>query len=241
MSHLSPGRKPIFTLSLTILSVVLFVACALAQGRRAVVVDERLAAVRDAPDLSARLVRRLGRGRTVTIMGTRHSPAGVTFYRVAATRRTRGWLQAESVVSPLRAGDDARLWRLIQASANFDRIGRARIFLDLFAKSALRPAVLLLYGEAAEEAAGQLSREAERRLDEREMVAGGAPIFTYYMNYRGLDRYRRAGVAFVFDHARRAFHYDGASWREIVRRYPHSPEAERARQRLTALEALVSR
>ncbi|HKR02675.1 MAG TPA: hypothetical protein VJT09_18495 [Pyrinomonadaceae bacterium] len=205
-------------------------------GQRAVVVDERLAALRDAPDLSANLLQRMSRGRAVAIRGARRSPDGVTFYRVSVTRRTGGWIQSEAVVSLGRPRDDERLWRLLQNSEDFDRIVRARIFLDVFQRSPLRPAVLMFYGEAAEKAAAKLSREAARRLDEKEMTAGGAPVFSYFLNYNGLDRYRRQGITFVFDRATKQFHYDGASWREIIRRYPRSAEAEEARKRLDALQ-----
>jgi uncharacterized protein (DUF885 family) len=200
-----------------------------------VVVDERLAALRDAPDISANLLQRLSRGRAVTFTGWKRAPDGLVFYRVMVTGRTGGWLQSEAVVSNTRAGDDERLLSLIRGSDNFDRVARARIFLDLFSRSPLRPAVLILYGAAAEEAAENLSREAQRRLDEREMLAGGAPLYSYYLNYNGLDRYRKQGIAFVFTRAPRRFHYDGESWREILRRYPRSSEAVEARQRLQAL------
>jgi hypothetical protein len=99
----------------------------------------------------------------------------------------------------------------------------------------------MLYGEAAEKAAGRLSRDAVRRLDEKEMAAGGAPVFSYFLNYNGLDRYRRQGIAFVFDRAAKQFHYEGAAWREILRRHPRSPEADEARKRLEALSAVVTR
>lgn len=210
-------------------------------GQRAVVVDERLAVLRDAPDLSATLLQRMGRGRMVAIRGVKRSADGVTFYRVGVTRRTVGWIQSEAVVSTVRKSDDERLLRLIQTSEDFDRIVRARIFLDMFQRSPLRQTVLMLYGEAAERAAGRLSRDAVRRLDEKEMAAGGAPVFSYYLNYNGLDRYRRQGITFIFDRATRQFHYDGASWREIIRRYPRSPEAEKARKRLEALSAFAAR
>lgn len=204
-------------------------------GRVAVVVDERLSALRDAPDLSARLVGRLGRGRMVAITATKRTRDGISFHRVSVTRRTRGWLQAESVVLPSREGDDARLLRLIRGSQEFDRIARARIFLDIYPASALRPAVLALYGETAQEIADKLSREAARRLDEREMEAGGAPPHSYFMNYNGLDRYQKQGLSFTFDRPAKRFNYDGAAWREILRRYPRSAEATRARTRLDAL------
>jgi hypothetical protein len=177
----------------------------------------------------------------VAIRGMKRSMDGVTFYRVAVTKRTNGWIQSEAVVSTVRKNDDERLLRLIQNSEDFDRVVRARIFLDVFQRSILRPAVLMLYGEAAERAAQRLSRDAVRRLDEKEMAAGGAPLFSYFLNYNGLDRYRRQGVAFVFDPATRQFHYDGASWREILRRHPRSPEAEDARKRLETLSPVVTR
>ena len=209
-----------------------------AGGRIAVVVDERLAALRDAPDLSAALVQRLGRGRAVAVSGARVSAAdGVRFYRVELTRRTGGWLQAEAVVQPSRAGDDERLLRLVSASRDFDLLARARIFLETFPRSPLRPAVLLLFGDAAEGAAERLSREAARRLDAREMEAGGAPPRSYFLNFNGLDRFNRVGVRFVFDGPARRFRYDGAAWREILRRHPRSPEAAAARARLDAMNA----
>lgn len=206
-----------------------------AGGRVAVVVDERLSAVRDAPEFSANLVQRLGRGRFVAVAGARESREGVTFYRVVLTRRTSGWLQSDAVASTSRAGDDARLLRLIRGSEEFDRISRARIFLDAFTRSPLRPAVLLLFGDAAAEAAEKLTRDVQRRLDPREMEAGGASLASYYLNFNGLDRYRKEGIVFTFDGAAKRFHYDGASWREIVRRHPHSLEAAEARGRLSAL------
>lgn len=204
-------------------------------GRLAVVIDERLAALRNAPDPSAKLMHRLSRGRLVAVLGGMRSRDGLTFLQVAVTRRTRGWLQSESVIAPWRAADDDRTLRLIRSSEDFDRIARARLFLDAFPRSPLRPQGLLLFGEAAEEAAKKLSREASRRLDANEMISGGAPEFSYFLNYNGLDRYNRQDITFTFDRVTRTFQYDGAAWRELLRRYPNSPEAIQARQRLAAL------
>jgi hypothetical protein len=203
-----------------------------AGGRIAVVVDERLSALRASPELSGKLVRRIGRGTFVAVKGERRSRDGVSFYRVNLTSRTSGWVQREAVVSPSRAGDDERLLRLINGSEEFDRIARARIFLDNFSFSSLRPEVLLIYSQTAEDLSGRLSREAMRRLDEKEMSAGGAPLFTYFLNYSGLDRYNRQGVTFVFDAREKRFHYDGEGWQELVHRYPQSPQAAEARKRL---------
>ncbi len=203
-------------------------------GRRAVVVDERLAVLRGTPELSGELLRRLGRGRLVAITRERRSRDGVLFYQVNVTRRTRGWIQREAVIS-MRPGDDERLLRLVSASEDFDRIARARIFLETFPRSRLRPAVLLLYGDEAEQAAAKLALDAARRLDKNEMKANGAPIFSYYLNYNGLDRYRKQGITFTFDAATQRFHYDGAAWREIIRRHPKSNEAALARHRLETI------
>ena len=204
-------------------------------GHLAVVADERLAALRSQPDPSARLLRRISRGRFVSIRGSRRSHDGLLFYQVAVTRRTLGWLQSDAVVSAWRPGDDYRLLRLLESADEFDRVARAKIFLDLFPRSPLRSKVLLIYGDAAEEAAVKLSREAERRFERRELPTAGAPEFSYYLNYSSLDRYNRQGVIFTFDRAAKKFHYEGWAWREIARRYPSSPEAAEAQKRLTLL------
>jgi len=249
VSFHSSNIKRVFVSVVVIASALCLVSDVAAQQRRraplgnrsAVVVDERLAVLRDGPDLSARLLQRMSRGRVVLVLGAKRAPDGLTFYRVAVTRRTGGWLQSEAVVSPGREDEDERLLRLIRGSDDFDRVARARIFLDMFPRSPSRPEVLMLYGEAAEAAANRLSRDAVRRLDEREMTASGAPLFSYFLNYSGLDRYRRQGITFTFNRAAKQFHYDGESWREIVRRYPRSPEAQDARKRLDALSSIAAK
>lgn len=209
-----------------------------AGGRVAVVVDERLSALRATPELTGVLLRRMSRGALVAIRGEKRNRDGVVFYRVNVTSRTNGWIQRDALFSPSRAGDDARLLRLIKGSEDFDRIVRARIFLDNFRFSGFRPEVLMIYAQAAEDIAGRLSRDASRRLDEKEMTAGGAPLFSYYLNFNGLDRYNRQGITFVFDAREKGFRYDGEGWQELVHRYPRSPEAVEARKRLAATGAL---
>jgi hypothetical protein len=212
-----------------------------AGGRVAVVVDERLSALRTTAELSGTLLRRVGRGALVAIKGEKRSRDGVVFYRVNLTTRTSGWMQRDAVASPSRPGDDARLLRLIKGSEDFDRIARARIFLDNFSSSEFRPEVLLIYAQDAEDIAGHLAREAMRRLDEKEMAAGGAPLHSYFLNYSGLDRYNRQGITFVFDAREKTLRYDGEGWQELVHRYPRSPEAAEARKRLDARSATSSR
>ncbi|HEY4425984.1 MAG TPA: hypothetical protein VGN10_17370 [Pyrinomonadaceae bacterium] len=197
-------------------------------GRLAVVVDERLAALRATPQLNGKLVRRLSRGRLVAVRSVKTGADGITFVLVNVTRRTHGWIQRDAVASASRSGDDRRLLTLIQRSDGFDRIARARIFLDHFPRSPVRPEVLLLLGDTAESLAEKLSLEASRRLKD----PGDAPQFSYYLNYTGLDRYNRQGVRFVFDQISKRFHYDGAAWRELIRHYPRSTAALDARKRL---------
>ena len=206
-------------------------------GRVAVVVDERLAVLRSTPHLSGKLVRRLGRGRLVAIRMAKTNQDGIVFFLVNINSRTHGWIQREALVSSSHRGDDQRLLRLIGSSKEFDRISRARIFLDEFPRSPLRPEVLLILGDAAEEACAKLSRDAARRLD---IGAGLAPAFSYFLNYSGLDRYSRQGIGFVFDRETKQYHYDGAAWREILRRFPRTPQATEARTRLAQLTASVS-
>jgi hypothetical protein len=201
-------------------------------GKSAVVVDERLSALRATPELNGKLVRRLGRGRLVAIRAAKTSKSGIVFYLVNVSSRTHGWIQREAVVASGRIGDDERLLNLIKSSSDFDRIVRARIFLDHFQRSGLRPEVLLLLGDAAEQVSDKLTKDAAKRVPDRH----SAPEFSFLLNYSGLDRYNRQGVTFVFaDHSKR-LHYDGAAWREIVRRFPRSPQAAEARQRLAALK-----
>jgi len=246
VAFLSTRRLPLLTLQLLVFLLLGFLSAQIsypktpAGGRLAVVVDERLAALRVTPELSGRLVRRLGRGRMVAIRGSRIVADGVVFLLVNVTSRTHGWIQREAVVSAARAGDDARLLDLIKASEGFDRLVRARIFLDYFVRSPLRPQVLLLLSEAAEEQAAKLSRDAAQRLgvERRTATNSTAPEFTYFLNYSGLDRYNRQGVGFCFDRTTKGFHYDGAALRELLRRHPNSPEATEARKRLAQLSQL---
>jgi len=157
---------------------------------------------------------------------------GVVFYRVSVSTRTHGWIQREALVSLLGRDDDKRLTTLIENSSDFDRIARARIFLDVFPHSPQRPKVLLLFGDAAEKAATRLTRDATRKLTR---LNEETPQFTYFLNYSGLDRYNRQGIHFVFDREQKRFRYDGAAWHELIRKYPKTPEATEAKKRLEQL------
>ncbi len=203
-------------------------------GQTAVVMDETLSVLRSRPSLFADAVQRMRRGRKVQILGVSEAD-GVRFFRVSAPPSSTGWVQAEAVFGQFRAGDDARLARLVQASTGFEKLQLAAAFFELFPRSEFRPAILLLYGDLIEETAVRLSRDANSRLSRQEMAATEAPMHSYYLNFNLLDRYRRLGIIFLFNPATKAYHYEGSSWKEIAAKFPSSPEAAEARKRLDQL------
>jgi len=209
-------------------------------GNSAVVIDETLAVLRVRPSLFADTVQRMRRGRRVQISGERQAD-GVTFYRVSAPPNNSGWVQAEAVFGKFRRGDDERLARLVQASEGFDQLEIATNFLEMYPNSPLRPAILLLFGDLAEETALRISRDATRRLDRREMAASGAPLHSFYLNFVSLDRYRKLGIVFLFNSNTKNYHYEGASWREIIAKYPKSAEAVEAQKRLDSLKVKLEK
>ena len=241
MNHHKLVLRVLFVFFIVFLSAEISFPKGQARGRRGIVVDERLAALRRTPNLSGELVRRLGRGRRVAIRGSKTTPDGIVFLLVNVTSRTHGWIQREAIVSNSRTGDDTQLLHLIEASNDFDRIVRARIFLDHFPRSPLRPRVLLILGNAAQSQAPELSRNAAKRLSQITTPLKTplqAPEFTYFLNYSGLDRYNRQRVTFIFHAPTKRLYYDGAAWRELLRRHPNSPESAEARKHLSELAAI---
>lgn len=202
---------------------------------QAVVVDDRLSVLLAQPSLAARPMQRMRRGRKILVTGEKEAD-GVVFYRIVYSRNNSGWMQGEAVAGSFRRDDDERLVKLIQASEGFEQIERALIFLDIFPASALRPAILLLTGDLLEETSMRISKDAARRLDRREMAASGAPLHSFYLNFSSLDRYRRLGIGFLFNARTKALHYNGATWREIIRNFPSAAEAGEAQKRLDALK-----
>jgi len=200
-----------------------------------IVIDERLAVLRIQPSLYSDSIQRMRTGKTVAISASKQAD-GVTFYKVLVPPRNFGWVQAEAIITKNRKGDDERLAQLIQASEGFEKIERAVIYLENFAVSPLRPAILLLLGDLVEESAVKLSRDATRQLVLREMSASGAPLFSFYLNHSSLDRYRKLGINFWFNSATKLYQYNGVLWDEIVQKYPKSNEAEEAKKRLDSLK-----
>jgi hypothetical protein len=203
-------------------------------GQTAVVVDETLSVLRKNPSLFSESVHRMQRGRKVQITGVTEAD-GVKFYKVNAPPASFGWVQADAVFGKFRPGDEERLARLVQALDGFDQIEAAVEFFTLYPDSKFRPTILLLFGDVLEEWAAKLTKEANSQLKRPEMAASGAPMHSYFLNFVKLDRFRKLGIVFLFNSSTRQFHYDGASWKEIVAKYPSSPEAAEAQKRLESL------
>ncbi|MBX3277974.1 MAG: hypothetical protein KF868_08245 [Acidobacteria bacterium] len=201
-------------------------------ARRAVVCDERISALRERPEMQSPLRRRLRRGRVVWVTGSRRTREGVEFLRVAVTRRTSGWVMADAVARRGVRGDALRLIELIESSADdFVRIRLAQIAETEFRGSPESARALLLLGEAADRAAQNLTRLSMRRVKTYgETMPQQRRV--YLLNDPALDRYSRLGVRFTTDAEAERLVYDGAAYRELIRRYPGRPETATARERI---------
>ncbi len=203
-------------------------------ARVAFVADAALAALRVTPRPDGDLKQRLRVGRRVYIVSRPRVVDGRTYLFVAVTRRTRGWLDRRAVVHPDRGGDDLRLLRLARAeTGGYERLRLCRLFETLFRRSPQMPAALLLLGETATAEAQVIQRRAAPRVRQR-MASGNADETAYFDNDPALDRYNRLGIKFRYDPANKQYRYDGAAYRRLIKSYPHTPEAEQARQRLPA-------
>lgn len=211
-----------------------------AKTNTAVVVDERLAVLRVEPSLFAKSIQRMRLGRIVSISASKEAD-GVMFYKVSAPPNNFGWVQSDAVFGKFRRGDDERLAKLVLSSDGFEKIERAQIFLETFGSSPLRPPILLLLGDLAEDAALKISSDATKKSDRREMSASGAPLNSFYLNYVSLDRYRKIGINFTFNPGTKLLHYDGTAWREIIQKFSTSSEAAEARKRLDSLKEKLER
>ncbi|HYE74714.1 MAG TPA: hypothetical protein VEF04_15345 [Blastocatellia bacterium] len=211
----------------------------LISGQRAIIFDDQLAALRTRPDLKAPLLQRLRYGRTVGLTGpVRTSPDGMKFFLVSVSRNTRGWLLADAVIRPRHRADAERLSKVIAETEDlYSRMRLARLCADEFRGMAVAQQALFALGEAAEQAAVPLTREAKRRVNGLvENASSTLSGRTYALNYSGLDRYNRIGVTFDYDEAQQRFVYDGAAYRELIRSYPRSANAQLAREKLAKLK-----
>lgn len=200
-------------------------------ARAAFVADAGLAVVRKTPVVTGDLKTRLRVGRRVYVFGSKRAEGRIFFF-IAVTRRTRGWVDARALVRGHTRGDDERLFRLLRVeTGGFERLRLCRMFTELFPSSKLLPKALLETGKTAETEAEKLFKRAERRVTAR-LEAGNADSAGYFDNDTALDRYNRLGVKFRFDTAAGKYRYDGAAWRRLTAKFPKSPEAAIARERL---------
>lgn len=204
-------------------------------GRHAIVFDDRLSALRAQPDVKAPLQQRLSRGRVVGILGATKNRSGSLFLRVAVSRNVRGWVLAAAIARLGSVADGEKILAAVAESKDdLVKARMARLCADELRSPPIAPKALLALGEAAEHAADKLSREADRRLGD-DVPDGGISKRDFVLSFNGLDRYNRAGVTFDYDEARDRIVYDGAAYRELLRRYPRSQEAQQARERLARL------
>jgi len=158
--------------------------------KKAFVVDDRLAVLRRQPALQGEVIRRLRLGHAVFIVGTSKADSGEPrFYRVAVTRRTRGWIHEAALAIQGHPGDDRRILELIETSQGIDKITLCRLLSQSFSRSRLVARSTLLLGEQAERIAGTLSQRIRRRLGE--VSSATAAIRDYYLSDAGLDRYSK--------------------------------------------------
>lgn len=201
-------------------------------GQRAIVIDERLSALRTLPDVKASLEQRLRRGRVIGILGAKKAKDGERFLRVSVTRNTRGWLLAEAVVKSGSPADAERLLSLIGDTADdFTKARLAKLCADEFRSTSVAARCLLKLGETAERAADRLTRDAKRRVGDEEPDAALTKR-DYFLNFVGLDRYNRIGVIFDYDEKAERIVYDGAAYQDVLKRYPKSAEAQAATEKL---------
>ncbi|HWO01518.1 MAG TPA: hypothetical protein VNS63_19820 [Blastocatellia bacterium] len=184
------------------------------------------------------VVHRLRIGRPVYIVGSSKAITGEPkFYRVAVTRRTRGWIHNAAVAIPGRAGEDKRLLKLAEsASDGFDRISLGLLFGERFRSSPLAPNALLVVAGEAERFAPILSQRAAKRAATVDPKTPNASSRDYYLNDVALDRFSKLGIAFDFDQAAGQYIYDGAAYRVIIKRFPASEAAKIARERLDLVQ-----
>ncbi len=207
-------------------------------GKSAVVIDEMLNVLRKEPSLYSEAVHRISRGRIVTIQGVAEAD-GVKFYKVSVPPKNWGWVQADAVFGKFRPADEQRLFNLAKATDGFEKIEIASEFFMLYPNSAMRPRMLMLYGDAIQAMAPSLSKAANSRLSKAEMEASGAPLHSYFQNFNMLDRYRKIGITYLFDAKQRQYHYDGASWNEIIKKFPNSPEYPEAVKKIATLKQII--
>ena len=208
---------------------------------RAFVVDDRLSALRPRADIKSPVMRRLRLGRPVYVIESRGAKNDQPkFYRVAQTRRTRGWIHDAAIAIPNRVGEDARVIRLIEerfseketATEIFDRMLLCKLVIEEFSNSKLVAKAMALLAQDAERAASLLSRTAQKHPKRLGQENDRASLRDYYLSDASLDRYTRLGVHFDYLEKSGEYLYDGQAHRDLLKRFPKSEEAVEARRQL---------
>lgn len=209
---------------------------------RAVVIDARFSALRREPSLQSEVIHRLRLGRPVFIIRDRYNVGAHTgFVRIAASRRTRGWVHQLALAVPGRPGEDQRIMKLIETTSDgFDRITLCRVLIDRFSGSRLVPRSLLLIGEEGERSAETLTRHARRQLAESSSQTLNAGEREFFLNDPALDRYSRLRIVFDFNEQTHSYVYDGRAYRDLLARFPNSEEASLARRRLDQAKGKIA-
>ena len=210
---------------------------------RAFVIDDRLSALRREADIQSTVIQRLRFGRAVYVLQTRNGDILQNgFYRIAISRRTRGWIHRSALAIAGRAGEDQRVMNLIDSrSEEIDRLTLCRLLIDHFPRSALIARALLAMGKEAERAATEIASLARKRLSKMGEENHNAPVRDYYLSDTALDRYSRLRIRFDFDESTSAYIYDGQAYRELIKKFPASDEAKTAQLRLSEMEQTVAR
>ena len=200
---------------------------------KAVVIDDRFSALRREPGLQSEVIHRLRLGHTVYIIHPGNEETHSAFCRIAASRRTRGWIYRTAIAVQGRAGEDRRIMKLIDGTSDgLDRIALCRILIERFSQSPLVPRALLMMGEEGEHAAETLTQRSRKRVGEAAGASVTPSLRDLYLNDAALDRYSKLRIVFDFNEQTREYIYDGKAYRDLVSRSPHSEEALLARQRL---------
>lgn len=215
---------------------------------RAFVVDDRLSALRRDADLKSPVMRRLRLARPVYVIASRGAKNDQPkFYRVAETRRTRGWIHDAAIAIPAVVGEDARVMRLIEerfsekesAIEIFDRMLLCKLVIEKFGNSKFVPKAMLWLAEDAERAAALLSRAVQKHPKKLDEASDRASLRDYYLSDASLDRYTRIGVHFNYLEKSGEYLYDGQAHRDLLKRFPQSEQAAQARRQLAITQQKV--
>src|SRR6185295_18655330 len=85
---------------------------------KAVVIDDRFSALRRGPSLQSEVIHRLRLGHTVYVIRPGNDETNRSaFCRIAASRRTRGWIYRTAIAVQGRGGEDQRIMKLIDVTS----------------------------------------------------------------------------------------------------------------------------